>query len=146
MCVALVLQANDWVKNSTQMFVKQLFPSLRPTGRREAVVRHVLFVVCVCVWRMSLRQVLFLCASARAYVPDMCVRFWVNICAPVLEQMLSELLDRLMAGFEAHKGTMPPRELIKESQKIHSMCMFELVRQVTVQCGERGVLLKRIWE
>jgi hypothetical protein len=24
--------------------------------------------------------------------------------------------------------------------------MFELVRQVAVQCVERGVLLKRVWE
>ena len=41
---------------------------------------------------------------------------------------------------------MEPRELVRESQRIHSVCLFELVRQVSVQCIERGLLLKRVWE
>ena len=60
--------------------------------------------------------------------------------------MLMELLDRLLSAYDEMKPHMNPRDLIKESQKIHSVCMFEVVRQVSVGCVERGVLLKRIWE
>ena len=41
---------------------------------------------------------------------------------------------------------MRAEELIAESQRIHALCMFEVVRQVSVHCVERGVLLKRVWE
>jgi hypothetical protein len=61
-------------------------------------------------------------------------------------QMLSQLLDGMLERYQAMKYTMGPRHLIRESQRIHSVCMFEVVRQVSVHCIERGVLLKRVWE
>ncbi len=52
----------------------------------------------------------------------------------------------MLGKFEAVKGSMEPRLLLRESQRIHSTCLFELVRQVSAHCIERGVLLKRVWE
>lgn len=60
--------------------------------------------------------------------------------------LLTQLFDKLLANLKDVSKTLPPRELVSESKKIHSMCLFELVRQVSVHCHERGVLLKRVWE
>lgn len=89
--------AAEWRKLGPRMYVKQVFPSIQPSGRQEAI-------------------------------------------------MLSQLLDGMLERYQAMKYTMGPRHLIRESQRIHSVCMFEVVRQVSVHCIERGVLLKRVWE
>ena len=61
-------------------------------------------------------------------------------------QLLAQLFDSLISRFEGVALRAEPRHVIREAQRIHSVAMFELVRQVAVQCVERGVLLKRVWE
>ena len=61
-------------------------------------------------------------------------------------QLLAQLFDSLICRFHGVASDGEPRLLIRESQRIHSVAMFELVRQVAVQYVERGVLLKRVWE
>ncbi len=70
----------------------------------------------------------------------MCLRVCVG------PQMLTQLLDVMLERYQAMKESMGPRHLVRESQRIHSICLFEVVRQVSVHCIERGVLLKRVWE
>lgn len=57
--------------------------------------------------------------------------------------MLTELLDRLLGEVDSSRD---PRDIVAETQRIHSIALYEIVRQVSVQCLERGALLKRIWE
>jgi hypothetical protein len=62
--------------------------------------------------------------------------------------MLTQLFDILVSRhreLEVAKG-VDPMLVVRECQQIHSMCIFELVRQVSVQCLERGLLLRRLWE
>ncbi len=62
--------------------------------------------------------------------------------------MLTKLFDNLVARHRELEAsnTLDPMLLVRECQQIHSMCIFELVRQVSVQCLERGLLLRRLWE
>ncbi len=64
-------------------------------------------------------------------------------------QLLTRVVDGMLAKVEGYKAQKTPVSLLQivgDSQQIHSVCLFEIVRQVTSQCAERGALLKRLWE
>jgi hypothetical protein len=103
-----------------------VFPSILPSGRHEAVVSTNLAQRALCVGVASV--------TCRP----------MSRCAQLLTELLDKLMLRMRGAREA--GKLGPRDLIRQSQKIHSTCMFEIVRQVSVHCIERGVLLKRVWE
>ena len=46
----------------------------------------------------------------------------------------------------AQSGVMTPRGMCAAAEDVHSRCFYELTRQVSVHCRERGLLLKGIWE
>ncbi len=46
-------------------------------------------------------------------------------------------------GNSAH--VMAPRDVVLQARLIYSTCFFEVLRQVSVQCIERGTVLKKIW-
>jgi hypothetical protein len=41
---------------------------------------------------------------------------------------------------------MHPLAVLNESHRIHNVVMFEVVRQVSAHCAERGSLLLGVWQ
>eukprot|EP00002_Diphylleia_rotans_P021127 TRINITY_DN4112_c0_g1_i5.p1 TRINITY_DN4112_c0_g1~~TRINITY_DN4112_c0_g1_i5.p1 ORF type:complete len:1124 (-),score=255.28 TRINITY_DN4112_c0_g1_i5:1500-4871(-) len=57
---------------------------------------------------------------------------------------LAETFERMLQKTD-ESGSYTGLEFIDARRKIHDACYNELLRQVTVHCVERGVLMKRIW-
>lgn len=51
----------------------------------------------------------------------------------------------MLEDMQKHKTTSLAM-ILDQTQSIYSFCLEELIRQVKVQCSERGQLLDRIWE
>ncbi|PRP81719.1 hypothetical protein PROFUN_10819 [Planoprotostelium fungivorum] len=81
--------------NETErMWETKIFPSSKPTGRREVVL----------------------------------LDNWLN-------QQLQENVEK----------NPDPLESVKEAQNLYSVCFHEIIRQVWVNCAERGQLMEKIW-
>ena len=53
-------------------------------------------------------------------------------------QLLTELFDRLILAYDSKKSILSRPQQMDELYQLHSVCMFEVVRQVSVHCLERG--------
>eukprot|EP01105_Mastigella_eilhardi_P022176 TRINITY_DN5447_c0_g1_i1.p1 TRINITY_DN5447_c0_g1~~TRINITY_DN5447_c0_g1_i1.p1 ORF type:complete len:820 (-),score=235.45 TRINITY_DN5447_c0_g1_i1:84-2522(-) len=58
----------------------------------------------------------------------------------LLDEWLTETLE------ENQKKNLGPIDMVKEAQQLYSICIHEVIRQVYVQCMERGQLLEKIWK
>jgi hypothetical protein len=61
-------------------------------------------------------------------------------------QFLRRALDEMLAELEGKRHVLTETERLFHEQQIHNTCLLEVVRQVTVQCHERGALLKGLVE
>lgn len=59
--------------------------------------------------------------------------------------MLERWLDTMVAQIEAD-AQADPVALLTNVQEVYSICFFELVRQASVDCVERGRLLAKVWQ
>jgi len=58
--------------------------------------------------------------------------------------LLREWLDTMLENLDIDASTSV-MDIVQQAQAVHSACFHELVRQVTVQCAERGELMVRVW-
>ena len=58
---------------------------------------------------------------------------------------LSEWLNKMLENIYEQK-TLHINQIFEHVQMIYTACLKELIRQVAVQCTERGQLLEKIWE
>ena len=52
----------------------------------------------------------------------------------------------MLSDFHAMRDGLAPVEAVDTETGVYSACLFEVVRQVTVHCRERGMLLKDLFE
>jgi Axonemal dynein light chain len=64
----------------------------------------------------------------------------------VLTQMLGDALASMLEELESKKLKLTSLDAVKSAQNIYSSCFFEILRQVSVQCIERGNVLKAVWQ
>lgn len=58
---------------------------------------------------------------------------------------LSEWLATMLEDMQKKK-TLGISELFDQTQLIYTVCLEEIIRQVKLQCSERGQILEKIWE
>ena len=59
----------------------------------------------------------------------------------VLSNWLNTMLEKIY-----NEETIKTDKIFEDIQLIYTACLQEIIRQVKVQCGERGQLLEKIWE
>ncbi|CAG9316946.1 unnamed protein product [Blepharisma stoltei] len=59
-------------------------------------------------------------------------------------ELLAEWVDRML--LKLAEETAEPEKMLEETNRIYTTCINEIIRQITVQCKERGELITTIWK
>ena len=64
----------------------------------------------------------------------------------VTAQMLGDALTAMLENLALRAPTLTALQAVYAAKSIQSSCFFEILRQVSVQCIERGNVLKAVWK